>query len=87
MGISNPFQAAKPAAPTINQLRNQGTFPTTSSSQLLANQSPFLASNTSTSLLTGSSSSSQAFPASFGAETHLSTNNFSVSSGSNPFSM
>lgn len=24
---ANPFQAAKPAAPTINQLRSQGTFP------------------------------------------------------------
>ena len=23
---ANPFQAAKPAAPTINQLRSQGTF-------------------------------------------------------------
>ena len=84
IGVSNPFQAAKPAAPTINQLRSQGTFPgQTSSSGLGLSPTLFPASNSS---LLGSSQPGFP-PTSFGQEAHLSTNNFSVSSGNNPFSM
>lgn len=35
--LANPFQAAKPAAPTINQLRSQGSFPVSSSGSTAVN--------------------------------------------------
>lgn len=88
----NPFQAAKPAAPTINQLRSQGAFP-------LGNSAPSGSSGFSggpilmpTSTFGGQpTSTSGSTPPLFGgpAETnHLSTNSFnSIPSGNNPFSM
>jgi len=33
-GVANPFQAAKPPPPTINQLRSQTTFPSLPSNDL-----------------------------------------------------
>jgi len=82
IGVSNPFQAAKPAAPTINQLRSQGSFPTQGSPSSGLGFTPF-ASSSSSSLL----GASQGFAPSFvGPEAHVSTN-FTSNGSNNPFSM
>ena len=76
---ANPFQAAKPAAPTINQLRSQGTFTSSgqASGQLLGGGT-FTASTTASVPFGGPS---PAF------DTHLPASNLSLPSGHNPFSL
>jgi hypothetical protein len=72
---ANPFQAAKPAAPTINQLRSQNSFPAAAA----APAQPF-----------GANGGSGFQPAMVFPTPDLQQSagsSFSIPSGNNPFSM
>jgi len=91
-GISaNPFQAAKPAAPTINQLRSQGAFPLGNSAPSGSSVGAFAGGPIlmPTSTFGGQPTSTSGSTFGGPAETNrLSTNSFnSIPSGNNPFSM
>lgn len=90
---ANPFQAAKPAAPTINQLRSQGNFATgpSNNSQSVGAATPVsvVAAGASASAFTAPTSSSGLLGGSASAfdTTHLPPSNPSLPSGHNPFSL